>query len=62
MVLGQYWSGGTESAMFNKLESIALSTEPRTPILNCQISRALDPQNVGNEVGVFLLNHQPHPL
>lgn len=38
-----YWEGGTESATFNKLEEIASSNEPRTPVLECQISQALEP-------------------
>lgn len=37
--------------MFNKLESIAQSEEPRTPVLGCRISRSLEPSAVGNEVG-----------
>ncbi|XP_025977059.2 DNA polymerase subunit gamma-1 [Dromaius novaehollandiae] len=37
------WAGGTESEMFNKLESIALSASPQTPVLGCHISRALEP-------------------
>ncbi|XP_061227335.1 DNA polymerase subunit gamma-1 [Neopsephotus bourkii] len=37
------WAGGTESEMFNKLESIALSPSPQTPVLGCHISRALEP-------------------
>ncbi|XP_064484440.1 DNA polymerase subunit gamma-1-like [Ornithodoros turicata] len=40
------WKGGSESHMFNKLEDIALSDEPRTPVLNCRISRALEPAAV----------------
>ena len=40
------WSGGTESYLFNKLEEIANSNEPRTPALNCRISSALLPNNV----------------
>ncbi|XP_036398032.1 DNA polymerase subunit gamma-1 [Megalops cyprinoides] len=43
------WAGGTESEMFNKLESIAHSEEPRTPVLGCRISRALEPQAVKDE-------------
>ena len=39
-----YWEGGTESATFNKLEEIASSAEPRTPVLGCQISQALEPE------------------
>jgi DNA polymerase gamma 1 len=38
-----YWDGGTESATFNKLEEIASSAEPRTPVLGCKISQALEP-------------------
>ncbi|XP_076308537.1 DNA polymerase gamma, catalytic subunit tam [Tachypleus tridentatus] len=40
------WVGGSESHMFNKLEEIAQSPQPQTPVLNCQISRALEPQTV----------------
>lgn len=36
--------------MFNSLESIALSSNPRTPVLNCRISRALEPHNVDDAV------------
>lgn len=42
--------GGTESEMFNKLESIATSDIPRTPVLGCRISRALEPCAVRGEV------------
>lgn len=44
------WAGGTESEMFNKLESIAHSVEPATPVLGCRISRALEPAAVKEEV------------
>ncbi|XP_037959591.1 DNA polymerase subunit gamma-1, mitochondrial [Teleopsis dalmanni] len=40
--------GGTESAMFNRLESIALSTYPVTPFLGCRLSRSLESSS-GNE-------------
>ncbi|XP_027240053.1 DNA polymerase subunit gamma-1 isoform X3 [Cricetulus griseus] len=43
------WTGGTESEMFNKLESIAMSDTPRTPVLGCCISRALEPTVVQGE-------------
>ncbi|PKU45256.1 dna polymerase subunit gamma-1 [Limosa lapponica baueri] len=43
VVLHRVWAGGTESEMFNKLESIALSPSPQTPVLGCHISRALEP-------------------
>eukprot|EP00794_Sanderia_malayensis_P010229 gene10229-11278_t len=49
------WTNGSESEMFNKLEDIAVSNEPRTPVLNCKISRALDPNVVREEVCVVLL-------
>lgn len=39
------WHGGTESAMFNKLEEIAESDLPVTPFLKCRLSRALEPIN-----------------
>lgn len=50
MVERRLWSGGTESDMFNKLESIAHSAQPATPVLGCRISRALEPKAVRNEV------------
>ncbi|XP_057693196.1 DNA polymerase subunit gamma-1 isoform X2 [Corythoichthys intestinalis] len=43
------WFGGTESDMFNKLESIAHSPQPATPVLGCRISRALEPKVVKDE-------------
>lgn len=39
--LKKVWHGGSESHMFNKLEEIALSDEPETPVLGCKISKAL---------------------
>lgn len=38
------WNGGSESAMFNKLEEIADSEAPVTPFLRGRLSRALEPQ------------------
>ncbi|XP_062539605.1 DNA polymerase subunit gamma-1, mitochondrial [Armigeres subalbatus] len=38
------WEGGTESAMFNRLEEIAGSETPVTPFLGGRLSRALEPQ------------------
>ncbi|XP_069767303.1 DNA polymerase subunit gamma-1 isoform X2 [Narcine bancroftii] len=49
VVKQRVWSGGTESEMFNKLECIATSPCPRTPVLDCCISRALEPGAVGHE-------------
>nr|XP_045002261.1 DNA polymerase subunit gamma-1 isoform X1 [Jaculus jaculus] len=43
------WMGGTESEMFNKLESIATAATPHTPVLGCRISRALEPSAVHGE-------------
>ncbi|PSN43497.1 DNA polymerase subunit gamma-1 [Blattella germanica] len=39
-----HWTGGTESAMFNRLEEIANSKAPATPFLGGQLSRALQPK------------------
>jgi hypothetical protein len=50
VVAERAWLGGTESEMFNKLESIATSDKPRTPVLGCRISRALEPSAVRGEV------------
>lgn len=36
------WSGGSESAMFNSLEQIACSDQPKTPFLESRLSRALE--------------------
>jgi DNA polymerase gamma 1 len=36
-----FWYGGTESFVFNKLEQIAMSDEPQTPALGCGITDAL---------------------
>ncbi|BHF72384.1 hypothetical protein SprV_0401544900 [Sparganum proliferum] len=43
------WKGGTESAVFNALEAIARSPQPRTPVLGAQITRALVPAVVKND-------------
>ncbi|XP_004370680.1 DNA polymerase subunit gamma-1 [Trichechus manatus latirostris] len=49
VVAERAWIGGTESEMFNKLESIAMSDTPRTPVLGCRISRALEPSAIQGE-------------
>ncbi|BGP40024.1 DNA-directed DNA polymerase gamma mip1 [Rhodotorula kratochvilovae] len=36
-----FWHGGTESFVFNKLEEIAQSERPRTPALGCGLTTAL---------------------
>ncbi|KRY12772.1 DNA polymerase subunit gamma-1 [Trichinella patagoniensis] len=43
------WTGGSESDLFNALEKIARSPQPRTPILGCRISRALEPDVVNED-------------
>ncbi|XP_065672765.1 DNA polymerase subunit gamma-1 isoform X2 [Hydra vulgaris] len=48
LLVHKTWFGGSESDMFNKLESIAVSEEPRTPVLNCMITKALLPKYVHN--------------
>lgn len=40
------WVGGSESEMFNWLEETAISSDPRTPVLRCKITKALQPENV----------------
>lgn len=37
----KFWFGGTESYVFNKLEGVAISAEPRTPALDCGVTAAL---------------------
>uniref|UniRef100_A0A673TT22 DNA polymerase subunit gamma-1 n=1 Tax=Suricata suricatta TaxID=37032 RepID=A0A673TT22_SURSU len=49
VVAERAWMGGTESEMFNKLESIATSDAPCTPVLGCRVSRALEPAAVQGE-------------
>ena len=40
----------SESHTFNKLESIAMSPRPTTPVLGCHIVKALELNHVGNKV------------
>lgn len=44
-----FWHGGSESYMFNALEDIALSKEPKTPVLGCSITDALKPKYTGTQ-------------
>lgn len=39
------WFGGTESAMFNRLEALANTANPSTPFLNGCLSRAIEPKS-----------------
>jgi len=41
------WSGGSESHTFNRLEEIAMSSYPVTPVLGAAVTRALDSKLVG---------------
>lgn len=43
------WVGGSESAMFNRLEEIAGNEHPVTPFLNARLSRPLEPANTNND-------------
>lgn len=43
------WIGGSESAMFNRLEEIAGSSKPVTPFLNSRLSRALEAGQVDDD-------------
>ncbi|SPO40736.1 related to MIP1 - DNA-directed DNA polymerase gamma catalytic subunit, mitochondrial [Pseudozyma flocculosa] len=43
----KFWFGGTESYVFNKLESIALSDRPQTPALDCGVTNALTKKYLG---------------
>lgn len=44
-----FWHGGTESFVFNKLEQIAMSDNPKTPALGCGITDALKKANLPAE-------------
>ncbi|VEN44574.1 unnamed protein product [Callosobruchus maculatus] len=43
------WVGGTESAMFNRLEEIANSDSPTTPFLEGRLSRALEANSISDD-------------
>ncbi|XP_051161873.1 DNA polymerase subunit gamma-1, mitochondrial isoform X2 [Leptopilina boulardi] len=43
------WIGGSESAMFNRLEEIAGNLTPVTPFLNSRLSRALEGQEIDDD-------------
>lgn len=58
VVSKRLWAGGTESDMFNKLEAIAHSEQPATPVLGCRISRALEPRAVREEVRLLWSERQ----
>lgn len=47
----KFWYGGSESFVFNKLEEIALSDNPRTPTLGCGITHALSKKHLPETFG-----------
>ncbi|XP_017037339.1 DNA polymerase subunit gamma-1, mitochondrial [Drosophila kikkawai] len=49
-----YWQGGTESAMFNRLEEIATQPQPQTPFLGGRLSRALEADGGAEQEQRFL--------
>ncbi|KAG5317701.1 DPOG1 polymerase, partial [Pseudoatta argentina] len=49
MFLKSEWMGGSESAMFNRLEQIAGSEYPVTPFLDARLSRALEITNTDDD-------------
>ncbi|CAK8675646.1 unnamed protein product [Clavelina lepadiformis] len=46
LICGRKWDDGIESHMFNKLEQVATSKSPETPVLKCKITRSLLPSKV----------------
>lgn len=51
-IFEKFWFGGSESVLFNKLESIAEQDIPRTPVLGCSITSSLMKKNL--KVNSFL--------
>uniref|UniRef100_A0A915JQM8 DNA-directed DNA polymerase n=1 Tax=Romanomermis culicivorax TaxID=13658 RepID=A0A915JQM8_ROMCU len=51
------WKNGSESDLFNCLESIARSPKPETPVLKCRLSRSLEPDVVGEKVYIFIVDN-----
>ncbi|CUA77609.1 DNA polymerase gamma 1 [Rhizoctonia solani] len=47
----KFWYGGTESYLFNKLEQIATSDNPRTPALGCGVTSALSKKYLSKQSG-----------
>lgn len=43
------WEGGSESAMFNRLEQVACAPQPKTPFLSARLSRAIEPRSVDDD-------------
>ncbi|CAG8564590.1 2963_t:CDS:10 [Ambispora leptoticha] len=51
-----FWYGGSESYMFNTLENIAISDNPRTPVLKCGITDALNSKIVNRNYMTSRIN------
>lgn len=51
----KFWYGGTESFVFNKLEQIAISDQPKTPVLDCGVTFALSKQYLPEKFGADYL-------
>ncbi|KAK3113033.1 DNA-directed DNA polymerase gamma mip1, partial [Teratosphaeriaceae sp. CCFEE 6253] len=51
---GNFWSGGTESLVFNRLEDFAQQEKPRTPVLGAGITEALMKRFLGGNKGTYL--------
>ncbi|KAI9219765.1 DNA polymerase family A-domain-containing protein [Blastocladiella britannica] len=51
-----YWTGGRESYMFNSIEAIAHSDDPRTPALGCQIPNSLMKQHCQSQFMTSRIN------
>lgn len=45
-IFKKFWFGGSESILFNKLESVAEQDEPKTPVLGCGITSSLIKKNL----------------
>ena len=53
ILCASYFICSSESAMFNRLEEIAKSEEPCTPVLGGRISKALEPDTVYDDVSII---------
>jgi DNA polymerase gamma 1 len=49
------WKYGSESEMFNKLEEIARSEYPTTPVLKARITSSLEPRYVNDDVSYLII-------
>jgi DNA polymerase gamma 1 len=51
-----FWYGGSESYMFNSLEDVANSSDPRTPVLKCQLPDSLMPLEARKKYSTSCIN------